>query len=82
MSQLTIDSVAEHMPKPAIFTGPEAKVMLKPVTVICPECDKHIDGIIETCEGFPFAAYNAYCHTCEQWVMESEWDEVEEGFGE
>lgn len=66
------------MSSEAVFTGPDAVVSRKVVTVICPECEGHVEGVIEVCQGFPFTSHNAYCQPCDNWIMESEWNEVDE----
>lgn len=78
MSALTIEGLEPYMPKSAVFTGPDAVVSRKVVTVICPECEGHVEGVIEACQGFPFANYDAHCQPCDNWIMEDEWEEVGE----
>jgi len=42
--------------------------------VICPLCEKIVDGEIE--KTFPWWSYYAYCEDCKYPITESEWEEV------
>lgn len=54
------------------------EIKTKQVVVICPKCNGHVKAEIATAENFPFTSHNAHCKPCDNWIMESEWNEVGE----